>query len=102
TTLPLVADGSGAVRYSTGWPGHRSATALRGTYHSSATPGSTATLTFTGRAIGIVAIVGPGSGGLDVRIDGHLVRQVALDGSGRARRVIFVAGLGPGMHTIDV
>jgi hypothetical protein len=101
-TLTLIDDASSSVRYAPGWSGHRSAAAVRGTYHSSATAQATAMLAFTGRAVGIAAIVAPGSGSLDVRVDGRLVRRVALDGPGRGRRIVLVEGLRPGRHTVEV
>ena len=65
---------------------------------------ASATLTFTGRGVGIVAPKGPGRGRLDIAIDGHRVATVDLAATSvRPRRVVFASGsLSPGNHTITI
>ncbi len=65
---------------------------------------ASATLTFTGRGVGIVAPQGPGRGKLDVTIDGRPVATVDLVATSvRPRRVVFASqSLSPGPHTLTV
>lgn len=56
-----------------GWSAATAAEYSGGSTLTSATPGATATYTFTGRAVGLVTTVGPGRGIVNVYVDGSLV-----------------------------
>jgi hypothetical protein len=101
--LTLVDDASVALQYSPGWSSHKSKSALRGTYHSTASAGATASLRFSGRSVAIVSSIGPGHGAFDVSIDGQFVRHVVLTAAANlSRRVVFTQTLPTGVHTITI
>ena len=64
----------------------------------------TATLTFTGRGVALVAPRGPGHGKLTITIDGQPVATVDLSStSTQPRRIVFASGpLASGQHVIRI
>jgi len=63
---------------------------------------ATATMSFTGRGVALVAPRGPGHGKLDITIDGQPVAAVDLSSiSAQSRRIVFASGpLTSGQHVI--
>ena len=95
--VELVSDGAAAIRYAGAWSRTSSASALGGAVHSTSSAGASATVTFAGRGIAIVAPVGPGRGAVDVVIDGRAAGRVDLGSSaGASRRVVFFRTLAAG------
>src|SRR5690606_9184744 len=60
------------------WTGTTDPTALAETLSEASTPGATASLTFDGRCVAIIAPRIPGNGKADVLVDGVRVRTVDL------------------------
>jgi hypothetical protein len=66
--------------------------------------GRTVTYPFTGRAVAVVAPLGPGKGRFKVRLDGQAVATVDLARTkAAARRMVWVSdALSPGPHTLRI
>ena len=100
-SLAIVQDGSSAVRYGGAWvrrtPSWASGTSVRRT----TSLGATARLAFSGRAVGIVAAMGPDAGRVAVYLDGVRVGTVDLySASVRHRRIVRVVATGTGSHVL--
>jgi hypothetical protein len=101
--VELVGDGSTAIRYSGAWRRISSTSAVGGTVRTTSSPGASATMTFAGRGIAIVAPAGPGRGAVDVVIDGRIAGRLDLGSPvNAARRVGFFRALTGGTHTVRV
>ncbi len=67
------------------------------------TTGRQATLSFSGRAVGLVTTLGPDRGIAEVRLDGGTWQQIDLYATVQGtRRVIWAAGPDNGAHTLQV
>jgi hypothetical protein len=102
-TLSLLDDTRTTIHYSAGWSRVRSPSGVGTGYHATSRPGGTATFSFTGRSIGLVATIRPGYGQFDVTVDGRIVRRVDLASEqARSRQIVFARNLAPGSHTIVI
>lgn len=103
TTKMVPAQAQSAVQ-SPGWSVVARASAAASDLLSTTKAGATATLSFTGRAVAVVAPMGQGLGRFKVRIDGKAAGTVDLvRKQTAARRMVWVsAPLTPGPHTIKV
>lgn len=97
TTVPRD-DSSPRLSYSSGWRQVRSGDAYRGTIRRAERPGATASLSFRGSRLALIARRMPGGGRLRVRIAG-LEKIVSLRGRRDARAVVFRSRLlRPGVY----
>ena len=96
-------DRSTAISYATSWKPTVGETAYRGTRTYSERTGN-ARLTFTGRQVAWVAILGPTRGTARVYVDGVLARTVDLwSETLETRELVFTRAWGTaGTHTIEV
>ncbi len=102
TTIPYD---ESVVRYSTGWSFVQQPSAFQGTIHSSVRLGATATYTFNGTRIALVATKGPGRGRFTVYLDGGS-RPVATVDTGassvRYCQTVFDTKVPSGRHTLTL
>lgn len=89
-TLRLPQEDAPAIEYAGDWKSDPLAEASSGGVRWSSTPGSTATFTFTGDAVGFVTTTGPDRGRVKVLVDGTKVTTLDLHSSQLiTRRVLF-------------
>jgi hypothetical protein len=100
----IVGDGSPRIRYRGAWRTTTGASHLGNTVHRSRDPGSTASITFIGRAIGLVSAVGPDRGRAAIFVDGRRVATVDLRAAtaGYARIVWARSWKTPALHTVTI
>ena len=103
-TSSLVSDRSTAISYSGTWKKALYAPATNGSTTYATGAGARARLTFSGRAIALVAPVGSTRGSATIYIDGVSRGTVSFRAStGRSRLIMFSTGFsGLGSHTIEV
>jgi hypothetical protein len=99
-----VQETSASVRYTGAWKPRAVTTASGGALRYTTTTGSTARLTFTGRAVAWVSPKGATQGRARISIDGAYVRTVDLSiGPAGPRRVAFIRSwLGSGPHSMTI
>jgi subtilisin len=104
TAPRVIQDTSRVITWTGSWTTARAATASGGGTHFASKAGRSATIAFYGRAVAIVAPLGPRRGRLQVWIDGVLARVVdERHATVVARRVIYSrSGLVDGRHTVRV
>jgi hypothetical protein len=105
TLLPVLrSDGNVAITYAGGWTTRERSSALGDSVHRTKTRGATASFSFSGRAIGIIAPKGLDWGRFEVSIDGVKVATIDLKRSSeRARTLVFSRSwAATGAHTIVV
>ncbi|HYC06347.1 MAG TPA: hypothetical protein VEG29_00340, partial [Candidatus Binatia bacterium] len=90
-TPAIIGDASSSLRYAGVWHTQRYANYLTGSDHWSTSAGSTATLTFSGRAFSWVSATGPTRGRARVTVDGKLVATIDLGGKPTHSRVIALS-----------
>ena len=89
-TAFVINDRSASVVYRGSWSNGSNSNATSGTLKHSRATGATATLTFSGRGIAVVAPMTSSRGWLEVRVDGRLLSTVSLQRSTTAhRRVVW-------------
>jgi hypothetical protein len=89
-SLSLVQETSAAITYSSGWTSQSGATFSGGTTRSRGTAGASATYTFTGRGVALVATTGPTRGRARLYVNGTLVDTIDLGrGQSRHRRPAY-------------
>jgi hypothetical protein len=71
-------DSSSAITWTGTWTTLSSGNALGGTYRSSTTTGSTASLEFTGTRVSLIYAKAPNRGSVEIRIDGSLVTTLSM------------------------
>jgi photosystem II stability/assembly factor-like uncharacterized protein len=100
--LRLLQESARALQRSSGWARVAASDASGGYVLRTNVKGSRATLTFTGRAVALVAPMGARYGGVSVSLDGGVATQVNLyRGTRQARRLVFVVNFGSaGIHTL--
>jgi len=103
-TSSLVSDRSTAIAYSGTWKKALYAPATNGSTTYATAAGARARLTFTGRAIALVAPMGPTRGSATIYVDGVSRGTVSFKASsGRSRVIMFSTGLSSlGSHRIEV
>jgi hypothetical protein len=105
STRLVVRDSSGSrVSWTGPWRTRHVSSASGRSVRTSREAGAQATLRFKGRAVAVVAPRGPGTGKIDVSIDGARVATVDLAAPrAQQRRIVFASGpLTPGDHVITV
>ena len=80
------------IDYSGSWPSASSSRYWGGKVRTSSTGGHTATTTFTGRSIALVAVKGPDRGMVTVRVNGTLVAKVDLNAAKTQPQRVVWAG----------
>jgi len=102
--LRVVADSSSSIVYRGGWRRAARSAAMGGTSTYSSTSGATASLSFTGRSISLVAPIGATRGQARISIDGVPVATVDLhSGATVSRAIVFVKVWSKnGTHRISV
>jgi hypothetical protein len=101
----VIDDGDPAIHYSSGWSQGLTGTGAIGGKAAKATqPGATATLHFTGMALGVIAVPAPGRGVMEVCVDQRPCGPVDTNASVKTERSLVYAadGLGDGQHTITI
>ncbi len=77
-TLARFGETSSAIRYSGSWANSSSTSFWGGTARRSITAGSSATLTFTGRSVGLVGFRGPDRGAATIYVNGTKVATIDM------------------------
>jgi hypothetical protein len=95
---------SNAISYSGEWHPVSSSAAFGGGYESTTAKNASATMSFTGSAVGWIAPKGPKEGSVSVYIDGALNSKVNLNASSASpRQMVFLfTWSGVGTHTIQI
>jgi hypothetical protein len=95
--------------YDTAWTQPADSAAYGGHVHNTTSSGATATITFTGRSLALVAPIGPGRGAIEVCLDdpsatvGPCTSSLSLaSATAVAREVVYVSGFSTGTHKIEV
>jgi len=103
-SLAPADDRSGSIVYTGSWNQRAEAPAYRGTLMSSSSRAAKATYTFTGTSVAIETKLGPGSGIMDIHIDGVLVASFDSWSPSELHRAIAYQDdrLSPGQHTVTV
>lgn len=104
TRLRVRDSSASQVTWTGPWRTRRVSSASGRSVRTARGAGAEATLRFRGRAVAVVAPVGPRKGRIDVSIDGTRVATVDLSSRrSRSRRVVFASkALTPGDHVITV
>jgi subtilisin family serine protease len=103
-TGDLVQEASLRVAYRGAWIGQTSTTASAGGTRYATAAGASARLSFRGRAVGLVAPVGPGRGSARIYFDG-VYRTTINFGSATSRGQVVMYSIGSathGVHTIEL
>ena len=106
--LDVIDDSDASIVYSTGWALTSDSAAYGGKLHTTSTSGSTATMTFTGQSLALVAPLGPAYGSILVCLDPGVsvagCNTVTLHSTTAVERdIVYVSGpLTAGSHTIQV
>jgi hypothetical protein len=95
--LDLIDDSDGSILYSTAWASTSDNAAYSGKLHTTSSVGSTAQMMFSGRAIAVVAPLGPAHGSLQICVDPGVsvtgCTTVMLQSSAPVeRRIVYVSG----------
>ncbi|HUQ78917.1 MAG TPA: S8 family serine peptidase [Patescibacteria group bacterium] len=103
-TSSLVSDRSTAVSYSGTWKKALYSLATNGCTTYATAAGARARLTFSGRAVALIAPVGPTRGSATIYVDGVSRGSVGFHGtSGKSRLIMFSTAFASlGSHTIEV
>jgi hypothetical protein len=104
-TVRVFQESNPLIRYSTGWQTREPAGAYGGGVRSSSIAGAKATLTFTGREVGLISARGPNRGQVQVRIDGMLRLTANLYADVLTPSVAVYSStnsITPGTHTIEI
>ncbi len=97
-----------SIVYSTGWAQTSDSAAYGGKLHTTSTAGQTATMTFSGQSLAVIAPVGPAYGSILVCLDPGVsvagCNTVTLHSTTAIERdTVYVSGpLTAGSHTIQV
>jgi hypothetical protein len=102
--VKLIQQSSTAVHYAGTWATGTSTSATGGSYKSTHSTGASATYTFTGRMIAMVAYKASNVGSVKIYVDGVYRATVSLYASTTAwRRIVYVRGwTSSGTHTIKI
>jgi NPCBM-associated, NEW3 domain of alpha-galactosidase/Carbohydrate esterase 2 N-terminal len=96
----VYGDDSQALSYTGDWTAQGTPTD-QGDTHSTTSPGSSVSLTFTGRSIAFAAA--PGGGSDTVSLDGAVARTIQTDAFAGSDQTVFTdTSLSPGRHTVTV
>ena len=100
----LYDDRSAAITYSGTWTRKAYTYAANKTLTASSTPGSRATMTFTGRGIAVVGPRNPYRGSVDMYLDGVFVKTLTEKSTASATRQVLIARAwsSVGTHTISL
>ena len=106
--LDVIDDSDASIVYSTGWAQTTDSAAYGGKLHTTSTAGQTATMTFSGQSLAVIAPVGPAYGSILVCLDPGVsvagCTTVTLHSTTAIERdIVYVSGpLTAGSHTIQV
>ena len=98
----LVQQSSSAVHYAGTWATSSSTSASGGSYRSTKVKGASASYTFSGRTVAVVAYRATNLGSVKIYVDGVLRATVSLNASTAWRRIVYSRALGSGTHTIKL
>jgi hypothetical protein len=103
-TAALVEDVSKSVAYKGSWITIRYPHASGGNAHYAVAAGASATVTFSGRAVGFVAPVGPTRGSAKIYWDGVYRTTISFKApKGQSRLVMYSIGSATaGTHTLEI
>ena len=106
--LDVIDDSDASIVYSTGWAQTTDSAAYGGKLHTTSTAGQTATMTFSGQSLAVIAPLGPAYGSILVCLDPGVsvagCNTVTLHSTTAIERdIVYVSGpLTAGSHTIQV
>jgi hypothetical protein len=106
--LDLIDDSDARILYSTAWAQTSDSSAYGGKLHTVTTAGATATITFSGQSLAIVAPLGPAYGSIRICLDTTVsvagcTTTTLHSGTSVERDIVYVTGpLAAGSHTIQV
>lgn len=106
--LNLIDDTDARIVYSTAWGMTSDSTAYGGMLHTASSNGATASLTFSGTSIAVVAPLGSAYGSLRICIDpgvsvGNCATPTLQSSTAVERDIVYVSGpLASGSHTIQI
>ena len=106
--LDVFDDSDASIVYSTGWAVTSDTAAYGGKLHTTSTAGATATMTFSGRSIAVIAPLGPAYGSIRICIDPGVsvtgcTTPTLHSTTAVERDIVYVSGpLAAGSHTIQV
>ena len=106
--LDLIDDTDAGLTYSTAWSLTSDSAAYGGKLHTVSSTGATATMTFTGTSIAVIAPLGPGRGSIQICIDPGVAvagctTQSLQSSTAVERDIVYVSGpLAARSHTIAV
>lgn len=102
--VDVVQQSSRAISYTGAWANESRADLMGGHARESSSKGAKATLTFTGRAVSIVATKAPKRGKVEIWIDGRLSKTISLLGTHRHPRMVIyrAAWTTSGRHVVQV
>ena len=97
-------DRSAAIKYTGSWTRKAYTYAANKTLTASSTPGSRATMTFTGRGIAVVAPRSLYRGSVDMYLDGVFVKTLTMRSTTSVTRQVLIARAwsSVGTHTISL
>ena len=106
--LDVIDDSDASIVYSTGWALTTDAGAYGGKLRTTSTVGSTATMTFSGRSLAVVAPLGPAYGSIRICLDPGVstagCTTATLQSTTAVERdIVYVSGpLAAGSHTVQI
>jgi hypothetical protein len=106
--LDVIDDSAASIVYSTGWALTTDSAAYGGKLHTTSTAGQTATMTFSGQSLAVIAPLGPAYGSIRICLDPGVsvagcTTTTLHSTTTVARDVVYVSGpLAAGSHTIQV
>jgi hypothetical protein len=107
-TLDVIDDSAAPIVYSTGWAPTSDTAAYGGKLHTVSTAGSTATMTFSGGSLAVIAPLGPAYGSIRICLDPGVstagCTAPTLHSTTTVERdIVYVSGpLAAGSHNIQV
>jgi hypothetical protein len=107
-SLDVLDDSDASIVYSTAWTTTNDAAAYGGKLHTVSSTNATATMTFTGRSIAVIAPLGPSRGSIRICIDPGVsiagcTTPTLHSTTALERDVVYVSGpLAAGSHVIQV
>ena len=101
--MKIGQESSASIRWSGAWKTQSSAGASGGKRRTTTAAGASATVTFSGKAIGLVAVTGPTRGRVRILVDGAVVATVDLGGAAASPVVSYARRwAAAGTHKVKV
>ena len=107
-TSDVIDDGASSILYSTAWALTSDSAAYGGKLHTVSSTNATATMTFSGQSIAVIAPLGPAYGSIRICIDPGVsvagcTTPMLHSTTAVERDVVYVSGpLAAGSHTVQI